>query len=135
MTDEKKSFSALLSDAPVAPADNTITLVGALARSQDPAKFVMLFAGGARATLDIDAVKEHRVIDGAGGQLLVEVTVDRGQLPPDLGAGAPFALATPHQVPDSTLAALNASPSYRTFWLLDKRPRDDGATGFPPYLD
>ncbi len=166
MADEKKTFSELLSEAPLATAENAISLAGALARSHHPGKFVLLLAGGATVTLDIDAVKDYRVIGGAVGQLLVEVVLDSNKVPRELkelqaGQGleggyyagqpvAPFALATPHQVSASVLAAaeafrFNPFGGFTIYWLdhtvqgsdvPHTFPRfDSGATGVPPYFD
>jgi hypothetical protein len=44
MADEKKSFSDLLSEAPLVPNEDTVTLVGALARSSQAGKFVLATA-------------------------------------------------------------------------------------------
>ncbi len=118
-------------------------------------------------TLDIDAVKDYRVIGGAVGQLLVEVVLDSNKVPRELkelqaGQGleggyyagqpvAPFALATPHQVPASVLAAaeafrFNPFGGFTIYWLDHTNPPpvdvpytiprfDSGATGVPPYFD
>jgi hypothetical protein len=170
MADEKKAFSELLSDAPLATTENAISVVGALARSHHPGKFVLLLAGGMSVTLDIDAVKDYRVIAGAVAQLLVEVVLDSNKVPRELkesqagqggewgyGPGyyggqpvAPFALATPHQVPANVLAAADAfrfTPfGWPTIYWYDNTaagsdvhhtiPRiDSGATGVAPYWD
>jgi hypothetical protein len=81
MADEKKSFSDLLSEAPLAANEDTISLVGALARSNQPGKFVLATGSGNSLTLDVAAVKGHQVIGGGVGQLLVQVDVDRAQVP------------------------------------------------------
>jgi hypothetical protein len=81
MADEKKSFSDLLSEAPLAASEDTVSLVGALARSSKPGKFVLVLSQGGSVTLDVKAVKAHHVIGGGVGQLLVQVDVDRAQVP------------------------------------------------------
>ena len=81
MADEKKSFSDLLSEAPLAPNEDTVSLVGALARSSQPGKFVLATSPGNSVTLDVDAVKGYQVIGGGVGQVLVQVDVDRAQVP------------------------------------------------------
>jgi hypothetical protein len=82
MTDEKKSFAELLNDAPLAAGENTVRLVGSLARSNDNKKFVLGLAGNQSVTIEIDAVKDYRVLSsGIAGPLIVEVEVDRHRLP------------------------------------------------------
>jgi hypothetical protein len=81
MAEEKKSFSDLLSEAPLAPAEDTVTLVGALARSSQSGKFVLALSQGGSITLDVDAVKSYQVMGGAVGQQLVQVDVDKTKVP------------------------------------------------------
>jgi len=81
MADAKKSFDDLLSEAPLAANEDTVSLVGALARSSQPGKFVLALSQGGSVTLDVSAVKSHQVIGGGVGQLLVQVDVDRAQVP------------------------------------------------------
>ena len=106
MADEKKSFSEFVSAAPLAAAEDTINLVGAVERSHQPNKFVLVLGSGRSVTLEIDAVKDYRVLGGLVGQLLVQVDLDRERVPrelteaqPAIGAVPPFAIATPHHVP------------------------------------
>lgn len=93
MADETKSFSDLLSEAPLASAENTVSLVGALARSSEAGKFVLAISPGNSVTLDVAAVKSYQVISGGVGQLLVQVDIDRAS------------------VPESVTAASNAAPA------------------------
>jgi len=81
MADEKKPFSELLNEAPLAPDENTVTLTGALARSSQPGKFVLATGTGNSVTLDVDAVKDYQVLGGGVGQVLVQLTVDRAKVP------------------------------------------------------
>jgi len=81
MADKKKTFNDLLSEAPLAANEDTVTLVGALSRSSQPGKFVLTTSPGNSVTLDVDAVKSHQVIGGGVGQLLVQVDVDRAKVP------------------------------------------------------
>ena len=81
MSDEKKSFSDLLGEAPMAAGENTISLVGVLARSHDSGKFVLALAANQSVTLDIDAVKDYKVLSGMIGQTIVQVEVDRDRVP------------------------------------------------------
>jgi len=93
MADETKSFSDLLSEAPLAPNEDTVSLVGTLARSNQPGKFVLATSPGNSLTLDVDAVKSHQVIGGGVGQLLVQVDVDRAKVPESVqGAATPLGL-------------------------------------------
>lgn len=78
---EKKSFSELLGEAPLATAEKTVSLTGVLARSHEPGKFVLTMADNQSVTLDVDAVKEHKVVSGMVGQLIVQVEVDRDRVP------------------------------------------------------
>jgi hypothetical protein len=83
MANEKK-FDELLSEAPLAAKEDTVTLVGALQRSHEPGKFVLAMGDGRNVTLDASAVKEHQVLGGAVGQRLVRVDVDRKKVPSDV---------------------------------------------------
>jgi hypothetical protein len=186
---EKKSFSELLEEAPLASAEKTVCITGVLARSNDPGKFVLTTGDNQTITLDVDAVKEHRILSGMVGQLVVQVEVDKDRVPkmahaheeirtnpfydqhrtapiadtsprvdqyiykninenngtiqenvidpgnfgvdPALGQGfAPFALATPSQVPQAMFR--EAAPGFHTgIWDLqtihryDKSPLTD----------
>lgn len=89
MATEKRSFEELLREAPEAPGDDTVSLVGTLARSRDEGKFVLTVAGGQAVTLDVSAVKDHEVIGSSVGQMIVRVDVDRSCLPSEVvGEGA-----------------------------------------------
>jgi hypothetical protein len=79
MPDEKKSFRELLGDAPA--ASDTISLVGTLSRSHEAGKFVITLADGRSMALNIDAVKEHTVLAGSVGQILVRIEVDSKSVP------------------------------------------------------
>jgi hypothetical protein len=81
MSDEQKSFGELLNEAPLASGENTISLVGALARSHHPGKFVLVLGGNQSVTLEVDAVKEYKVLSGMIGQLIVQVEIDRDRAP------------------------------------------------------
>ncbi len=80
MADEKKSFSELVNEAPLAVTEGSITVVGALARSHEPGKFVLIFCPECNVTLDIDAVKGYRVLGGAIGQLFVQLEIARDKI-------------------------------------------------------
>lgn len=131
MAEKKKSFTELLSEAPLAAPEETVTLVGALGRSSHAGKFVLATGPGASITLDVSAVKNYQVLGGGVGQVLVQVDVDRDKVPAEAtqqAAVTPFALATPHHaaatnvgltpvVSDTlhTVAALD----YGTIFVLD----------------
>ena len=124
VADTKKTFTELLKDAPLAAQEDTVTLVGALARSRQSGKFVLHMGPAHSVTLDVDAVKDHQVLDGGVGQLLVRVDIDRAKAPdsvaqlPAQAAAAPFALATPHH---AALAGAAVNPglglAYTRQWI------------------
>lgn len=87
MASEKKSFSELLEEAPLASSKNTIQITGVLARSREPGKFILTTGEGQTVTLDVEAVKEHRVLSGMIGQTIVQVEVDRDQAPEEIRSG------------------------------------------------
>ena len=84
MADETKSFSELLSEAPLAAQEDTVSLVGALGRSNQPGKFVLALSSGRSITLGVDAVKGHQVLGGGVGQSLVQVQIDAKEVPLDV---------------------------------------------------
>jgi hypothetical protein len=98
MAAKTKSFSELLSEAPLASAEETVTLAGALGRSSQAGKFVLALGPGNSVTLDQSAVKSYQVLGGGVGQLLVQVEVDKDKVPAAVAqqAAAPFTVATPH---------------------------------------
>jgi len=103
MADEKKSFQELLSGAPLATKEDTITLVGVLERSHQPGKFVLVLGLGRDVTLDVSAVRDYRVLAGMVGQTLVEIDVDRDHVPrevrDEITKGTKFDLSDqPHTV-------------------------------------
>ena len=176
----EKSFEDLVAEAPSADAE-TVTVVGRLAKSPDPGKFVLHLADGRTHALPTSAVKRHTVLGNAAGHAIVQIDVEPEHLPagervpefkppldtpqtwtwwsgdhthpyfgwdtqtnpwfyegpyagvttqslpgsdvhgtiqesidpgsavyPALSAGAPFSLATQHQIPPQQLLALNA---------------------------
>ncbi len=98
MAEEERSFTQLVGEAPLAKNEDTITLVGALERSQEQGKFVLVMGAGRSVTLDIDSVKKYRVLGGVVGQLVVEVDIARDRLPHDPPAKSPL-LDYPYKVP------------------------------------
>jgi hypothetical protein len=114
MSDAAESFSQLLSEAPLAAQEDTATLVGALSRSSQPGKFVLVLGPGNSLTLDIDDVKAHEVLGGGVGQMLVQLKIPRDKLPgtatqrQSQPPAAPFVLAIPHH---ASVADFGANPT------------------------
>jgi len=94
MAKEENEFQKLLSEAPAAPSADTITVMGALARSADPTRFVLTLPSGQSETLEVAAVKSAKKIAGAVGQSLVELELDAKRVPEDMrnlgNLGNPF---------------------------------------------
>jgi hypothetical protein len=86
MATDRKSFNELLQEAPAAA--QTVSLMGTLSRSSEPDKFVITLASGQSLTLDVDAVKDHTVMGGAVGQLVVKVDLDPSRVPSDARTAA-----------------------------------------------
>lgn len=139
MAKEKKSFSELLSEAPMATQEDTVTLVGALGRSSQSGKFVLALGPGSSVTLEVDAVKGYQVLGGGVGQLLVQVELDRERVPDSIAqpqaAAGPFALATPHHAPPGVVAGPQAWPVTHHAHDATNPIVDSGATGRFPYFD
>jgi hypothetical protein len=123
MASEKKSFSELLSEAPAATSEKTVSLTGALARSNEPGKFVLSMGDNQTVTLDVDAVKDHKVLSGMVGQVIVQVEVDRDKVP---------AAATQVATEFRTLPFID---QHQTFPSLDTNPIQDRlhTVPFSPY--
>lgn len=81
MAEEDKSFATLVAEAPPAPADGVVSLVGTLARSSEHGKFVLILQGGQTITLETSAVKAHAVLGASLGRTIVRVDVDPGKVP------------------------------------------------------
>jgi hypothetical protein len=81
MPKEESEFQKLLSEAPLAPSSDTLTVVGALSRSADPTHFVLTLLNGQSETLEVAVVKSARKIAGAIGQPLVELELDAKRVP------------------------------------------------------
>jgi hypothetical protein len=81
MPNEDSEFQKLLSEAPMAPSSDTLTVVGALSRSADPTRFVLTLPNGQSETVEVAAVKSARKIAGAIGQSLVELELDAKRVP------------------------------------------------------
>jgi hypothetical protein len=74
---EEHDFGTLLRNAPMAADADTATVVGTLARTHDPAHFVLTLPDGRSVTLDVNAVKSAKTISGAIGQSVVQLELDR----------------------------------------------------------
>ena len=120
MTSERK-FSELLSEAPLATNEGTVSLVGALQRSQEQGKFVLVLDGGQNIALDVQDVKEYQVLGEMIGQKIVRIEIDRHKVPGGLGitgsphqgavgnpasSAVPFVLLTSHHAPPGAVAAI-----------------------------
>jgi hypothetical protein len=121
-----EEFKQLLSKAPEASDSDTMTVVGALARSPQPGKFVLGTAGGQTIALDVAAVKNHKVVAESVGQLLVELELDATKLSPEtraaLSATSPFVGAAAHQAPAETMAALRSAELLRIYTGIKDHP-------------
>ena len=84
MANDEKTFAALLSEAPLSQKSDTVTLTGALARSPEEGKFVLMQGDGSSLTLDTDAVKSHTVLGGSFGQQIVQVELDPEKVPKEV---------------------------------------------------
>ena len=133
-TNGQRSFRELVSEAPISARADTLRLVGALSRSHEAGKFVLTLADGRSVTLNIDAVKEHRVLGDAAGQQLVEVDLDAERVPRDIASATPGGF--------SPAGVVNPSPfPWSLFWLdYPKSPWTDTHPGhWPdvkiPYID
>jgi hypothetical protein len=84
MSKLESDFQKLLSEAPMAPDADTITVVGILARSPDTDRFILTLANGRTETLDVDAVKSAKIISGAIGQSVVQLELDAKRVPGNL---------------------------------------------------
>lgn len=84
MESSESSFVQLLDRAPAVSSSDSVTVVGALARSPEQGKFVLATSDGQTHTLDIGAVRKHRVLAESVGQLLVELELDAKKVPAEV---------------------------------------------------
>jgi len=84
MAKDESDFQKLLSEAPMAPSADTVTVVGVLARTADAARFMLTLPDGRSVTLDVDAVKSAKPIAGAIGQTVVQLELDPKHVPENL---------------------------------------------------
>lgn len=76
MANDATDFAKLLQDAPMAPDPDTVTLVGLLARTHDPAHFMLTLTDGRSLKLGVEVVKSAKSLAGAIGQTVVELQLD-----------------------------------------------------------
>jgi hypothetical protein len=81
MASHDKSFADLVAEAPAAPAEGTVSLVGSLAKSSEAGKFVLTLQDGQSVTLETSAVKGHTVLGSSLGHTIVQIEVDAGKVP------------------------------------------------------
>jgi hypothetical protein len=81
MSRDENEFQKLLSDAPAAPDADTLTVFGVLARTADPARFMLTLPNGRSEALEVAAVKSARKVAGVIGQPLVELVLERKMVP------------------------------------------------------
>jgi hypothetical protein len=112
MAEKKKSFSDLLSEAPLAPAEDTV-------------KFILALSQGNSITLDVDAVKGYQVIGGGVGQLLVQVDVDKTKVP------QAAAVAEPAKLPVTGVHDLKSPIADYKHPTLDKYPWEEPVRTHP----
>jgi hypothetical protein len=107
MAERHSEFEKLLSEAPMESDADTVALVGSLARTEDPACFVLRTPDGRSCKLEVNAVKSAKSIASAIGQSLVELELDAKRVPEQFRSGqSPFVAAAAQQVPAETMAAL-----------------------------
>jgi len=81
MAKDESEFQKLLSEAPMAPNADTVTVVGMLSRTADPSRFVLTLPEGRTVTLEVDMVKSAKTVAGVVGQSLVQIELDSKRLP------------------------------------------------------
>ena len=81
MAEEDRSFAELVAEAPPAPAEGAVSLVGTLAKSSEHGKFVLILQDGQTITLEVSAVKGHAVLGASLGRTIVRVDVEAGKVP------------------------------------------------------
>jgi hypothetical protein len=81
MASEDKSFADLVAEAPGAPAEGTVSLVGALAKSREAGKFVLTLQDGRTVTLETSAVKGHTVLGSSLGRAIIRIEIEASKAP------------------------------------------------------
>jgi hypothetical protein len=94
MAKDEKTFAELLAESPKAAGENTVTLVGTVARHENPEKFVLYAQDGGSHTLDVAAVKKHTVMGQSVGHAVVQIEIDRDRAP-QLGPSGRFSSPKP----------------------------------------
>jgi hypothetical protein len=123
---EEKKFAELVNEAPLATAEKTVSLTGLLARSQDRGKFVLTTGDNQKLTLDVDAVKEYKVLSGMVGQTVVQVEVDRDKVPASLIEGGAEPIRTlpvydfPRTTPVTDIPHTHPITDFRTIPVVDE---------------
>jgi len=80
----EQSFEEYLRSAPATEAQDTVTLIGVVTRSEKEGNFY-LSTGGQTVELPSSAVRQFRVVQENAPQKLVELDVDPAQLPQQAG--------------------------------------------------
>lgn len=81
MASQDRSFADLLAEAPAAPAEGTVSLVGALAKSREAGKFVLTLQDGRTVMLETSAVKGHTVLGSSVGRAIVRIEIEASKAP------------------------------------------------------
>jgi len=81
MASQDKSFADLVAEAPPAPAEGTVSLVGALAKSRETGKFVLTLQDGRTVALETSAVKGHTVLGSSLGRSIVRIEIEASKAP------------------------------------------------------
>lgn len=121
MAKEDKSFADLVAEAPPAPTEGTVSLVGTLAKSSEPDKFVLTLQDGRSVTLETSAVKGHSVLGSSIGRTIIQVEVEGGKVP-NL---QPFAQEAISPLVTGARFDVYKPPSHDKQPILDKLPIED----------
>jgi hypothetical protein len=84
VANEQSDFRKLLEEAPAVPDVDTLTVVGFLGRTADPARFVLTLPDGRSETLDVAAVKSAKKVASTIGQAVIELELDAKRVPEGL---------------------------------------------------
>ena len=86
MSQDKKPFRELVTEAPVASKPQPISLVGALSRSSSEDQFALSFGDRRTVTLPVEAVEDYAILGSSMGQMIVRIDIDVDQVPETLRA-------------------------------------------------
>ncbi len=117
----ESEFQKLLSEAPMAPNADTVTVVGTLSRTADASRFVLTLPDGRTVTLDVDLVKSAKTVAGAVGQTMVQLELDAKRTPDGLRDFRPDQPQLNYKVP--------AAESHPAIAELNTFIADQGHTG------